>query len=640
MHKLSSRRRFGTSWSRAVTGLLLALALPTSFLFADDPTVGWLGSEPGAFSGYTFFSPLGQSNTYLIDDFGREINTWPSTHNIGVAVYLLDDGSILRTGRINGPVTMSAGGVGGVFEIIDWNGNQTWQFDYSSPLVQHHHDVEMLPNGNVLVLAWEYKSEAESIQAGRDPATMADGELWPEHIVEVQMTGPNSGDIVWSWHIWDHLVQDFDPTKDNFGVVADHPELLDIHARGDDGADWLHANGIDYNADLDQIVISMHHLDEIFVIDHSTTTAEAAGHTGGNSGRGGDILYRWGNPQNYGAGTQADQVLFGQHCPEWIPNGYVGAGNIIIFNNGVGRPAGQISTIEEIAPPLLPGGTYTFPAVGSPFAPASTVWTYTHPNPTSFYSAIISGARRLPNGNTVICDGDSGFLFEVSPTEEIVWEYVVPVSGNTPRTQGQTPGGNLTFRTQRFAPSYPAFVGRDMTPGDPIEIYPQLGDFDNDGDVDADDLARFELLFTGPGATMISVLFANAEGFYGDFDLDGDIDCDDALAFEAVWTSATPFPGVAACQVVGPEFIRGDTNQDSARDIADAIGTLGYLFQGGTVDCLVALDTNDDASVDVSDAVFMLSFLFDPAVTALPAPDVCGVDPTPDALDCANPSCP
>ena len=105
----------------------------------------------------------------------------------------------------------------------------------------------------------------------------------------------------------------------NYGVVGDHPELADFNyppsgggggggpGGGSGGTDWLHLNSVNYNAELDQIVVSVHNTGEIWVIDHSTSMAEAAGHTGGNSGRGGDILFRWGNPQAYDQGTGSEQ---------------------------------------------------------------------------------------------------------------------------------------------------------------------------------------------------------------------------------------------------------------------------------------------------------------------------------------------
>ena len=65
---------------------------------------------------------------------------------------------------------------------------------------------------------------------------------------------------------------------------------------------------------------------EFWIIDHGTTTAQAAGHTGGRRGRGGDLLYRWGNPRAYRAGTKADRKLFAQHNAHWIPKGLPGAG--------------------------------------------------------------------------------------------------------------------------------------------------------------------------------------------------------------------------------------------------------------------------------------------------------------------------
>jgi hypothetical protein len=171
------------------------------------------------------------------------------------------------------------------------------------------------------------------------------------------------------------------------------------------------------------------------VIDHSTTTAEAAGHSGGNSGKGGDLLYRWGNPRAYNAGDADDQQLFVQHDVQWIPSGYPGAGNILVFNNGGGRPDGDYSSVDEITPPVDNAGNY------NGYGPSSPVWSYTAATLTDFYAANISGAQRLSNGNTLVCDGPEAYFFEVTAAGDVVWEYD---HGNQP-----------IFRATRYQSDYP-----------------------------------------------------------------------------------------------------------------------------------------------------------------------------------------
>ena len=162
---------------------------------------------------------------------------------------------------------------------------------------------------------------AEAIAAGRNPALVTGPTFFPDHIIEVEQTGPTTGDIVWEWHVWDHLIQDFDNTKANFGDVAAHPELVDINYPATNSADWNHANSVDHDAENDWIVISANFQDEFWIVDKSTTTAEAAGHIGGDHGQGGDLLYRWGNPESYRAGTGADKQLFRQHGVKFIEPG-------------------------------------------------------------------------------------------------------------------------------------------------------------------------------------------------------------------------------------------------------------------------------------------------------------------------------
>ncbi len=266
------------------------------------------------FEGYTLFAPNNSKNTYLIDMNGTIVHSWNHSTSGGYAVYLLENGNILRTAQASNNV-FSGGGSQGYVQEVDWDGNLVWEFKYSSSTYLAHHDIEPMPNGNVLIIAWELKGASEAKAAGRKTSTT----MWPDHIIEVEKS---NSQIVWEWHAWDHLIQDYDPTKENYGVVADHPELINVNLSSGSGGpggggDWLHVNGISYNPTLDQIVISSHYISEIYVIDHSTTTSEAQEHTGGKCGKGGDLLYRWGNPENYDAtGIQYFSTI---HCPFWIP---------------------------------------------------------------------------------------------------------------------------------------------------------------------------------------------------------------------------------------------------------------------------------------------------------------------------------
>lgn len=187
--------------------------------------VGEFWSDEESFEGYTLFSPVISLKTFLINNSGDIVHEWKSGFKPALSVYLLENSNLLRTAFPGFNPRFWGGGIGGRVEIIDWNGNPLWYFKYSNDQHCLHHDVEMLPNGNILMIAWEHKSTAEAIAAGRNPHSMPMGDLWPDHIIEVEPTGSSGGNIVWEWHAWDHLIQDFDPSKNNYGVVGDHPEL-------------------------------------------------------------------------------------------------------------------------------------------------------------------------------------------------------------------------------------------------------------------------------------------------------------------------------------------------------------------------------------------------------------------------------
>ncbi len=396
--------------------LLLSTSIPlsSSQQLHQDPLP--LNFSEGQF----LYSPMWTTTTYLRHADGSLNHSWTSSYFPGIAVWWLGDGTILRTIRTGSGG--GTGGSGGGVQKVEWDGTIVWDFRYNTNGVLSHHDVKTLPNGNVLLIAWETKTRTETIAQGRNPSYVSNSGFWPDHVIEVQPTGPSSGEIVWEWHAWDHLVQDYDSSKENYGVVGDHPELIDINYATSTQLDWMHTNSVDYHAQFDQVLLSVHNFNEIWVIDHSTTTEEAAGHTGGNSGKGGDLLYRWGNQMTYDEGTTTDRKLFSQHDASWIDEGLPGEGDILIFNNGANRPGSHYSTVDQITPPVNENGEYALEP-GSAYGPETQTWSYVANPPTSFYSSFISGAWRLSSGNTLITNGETGKIFEVTPEGTTVWQY-------------------------------------------------------------------------------------------------------------------------------------------------------------------------------------------------------------------------
>jgi hypothetical protein len=452
------------------------------------PKLGLSLNDPKAFQGLTLLSPMTSTKTYLIDMQGRVVRTWESDCTPALTAYLLENGNLLRPGTTGkgkggfgpdkgdkkGPGGDKKGfggfkggfgfgpGGGGRVQEFTWDGELVWDFKFGDDNRVPHHDITPLPNGNILMIVWDRKTAREAIAAGRRPESVGT-HLLPDSLVEIKKTGKTTGEVVWEWRLWDHLIQDHDMGKANYGKVADHPELVDINYTGQDvvggivakkggldklkgigyvggpmgkgrNPDWTHFNAVAYNPELDQIVVSVHSFSEIWVIDHSTTTAEAAGHKGGRSGKGGDLLYRWGNPRTYRAGTAKDQRLFAQHSAHWIPKGLPGAGNLLVFNNGMRRPDGNYSSVDELVLPVDKSGNYARPS-GKAHGPEGPVWNYSAPKKSDFFSMLISGAQRLPNGNTLICSGVNGTVFEVTPDKKMVWKYVNPTKG------GFGPGG-------------------------------------------------------------------------------------------------------------------------------------------------------------------------------------------------------
>ena len=444
---------------------------------AQNNTVGLISYDPDlAYEGYNLIYPHNQPNVYLLNNCGEIVHMWEDSAQFrpGNTAYIQPNGNLIKTKRLAsiGGDAIWAGGGGAFIEIRNWDNDLLWSFEMNDTLNRLHHDIAVTPEGTILAIAWELKTFDEAVQAGRDTFLLPDGELWPDWVFEID---PNTDEIIWEWHAWDHLVQDFDPTKDNFGVVANNPVRLDVNFNSNNGGrDWMHCNAIDFHADLNQIIISSPFLREVYIIDHSTTTAQAAGSTGGLSGLGGDFMYRWGNPQAYDQGTDADQKLFNNHDVRWIDDfvspSHPQFGKLSVFNNQAGP---DFSTFNIFNPQWdMYSTSYLFS--NGTWEPADFDVTLTHPTPTNAYSTGLSSMQVLDNGNYLICSGRQGYAFELTPNQEIVWEYITPLIMGQPASQGDTLqlNNNLTFRMDRYPIDYEAFENRDLSPKGWIESNP------------------------------------------------------------------------------------------------------------------------------------------------------------------------
>ncbi len=364
------------------------------------------------FDGFALYNLTNQTTARLINANQQIAYTWNCPTSFSYAMALKPNGNLVRSAVNVGNQINTAAGSGKVQELNP-QGQVVWEFVYSSADYITHHDFCLMPNGNVLLLAYARKTLAELQAAGYTGGSAK----YPGRIIEIQPNG-STAQIVWQWDMWDRFIQYADPAKPNYMPIAEHPERMNINVAISGGGgpgggiDWFHENGIDYNEELDQIAFSARHLSEIFIIDHSTTTAEAAGHTGGNAGRGGDFLFRWGKPANYAvAGPQ--RIPAAVHDVKWVKGGSMD-GWISFFNNNGG--GSSTSTVDAINPDR---NGYTYPwTPGTVWGPANYGWRHT----CLAYASGQSSADIMPNGN-VFCAPSGQYLYEVNSGNQVIWQY-------------------------------------------------------------------------------------------------------------------------------------------------------------------------------------------------------------------------
>ncbi len=423
--------------------IIITLLFHFSPIFSQDPTIGLVYNSEEVSDGYTLFTPENNNVVYLINNCGGVVNNWTFQDQPNRTCYLLENGDVLRAGKE-------------FLQLNSWDDQVKWSFDVTTNELGQHHDIEPLPNGNILVIVYDRYSKEDIIIAGRNPEK-SDAEFQLDKIVELEMVGSTEARVVWEWKMYDHLIQDFDQTKANFGTVSESPGRFDINFDNNETSNFAHINGIDYNPELDQILFSARNLSEIFIIDHSTTKEEAASSSGGLSGQGGDILWRWGNPLVYKKGDATAQKLFRQHDPKWIPKGYLNEGKITVFNNRPDVDFSEGSSVHIVSPEISDN---VYLLQNETFLPEAFHWSWSG----DLLDRLVreekkSGVHALPNGNLIVCETGKGRVSEIDQAGQLVWSYINPIDGIQ---YNPSAPANGIFRGEKYVADYPAFDGRSL----------------------------------------------------------------------------------------------------------------------------------------------------------------------------------
>ena len=458
---MKSLKKLLTCLTTAVC-FLSVLGMAQAYEAATGPT-GILKYEKGkAFEGYTLFSPMiGSKTTYLMDMEGNIVHTWECEYQPGLYAELLPNGNLLRGGRVVQKLDMEAksgkklgkkdlkkyngiGGVAGIVQEIDWDGNVVWEYKMSDPGKEiHHHTFHRMPNGNTLILGFEYMTKKQALKKGRDPKNIPEKDVlhmgashdgfWNDFVREVDAKGKT----VWEWHVADHMGKGPNQLDFNYVLPKGVGEIYHTY-------DWSHFNTVSYIPKTDTIVLNSRNLSEFYFINHKT----------------GKIEYRWGNPTTHDPKAKkptwydnGDQLIWGQHCATPLKNG-----NILLFDNGSEAPESRHSRAVEMDPKT-----------------GKIVWEYHTNHTNSFSSYRQGGVQRLPNGNTLICSSHGGHVLEVTKDKKIVWEFVNPfVFGKAkcvltdedaiPYKVHENTMWNMLHRAFRYGPDYSGLAGRDLTP--------------------------------------------------------------------------------------------------------------------------------------------------------------------------------
>jgi len=240
-------------------------------------------------------------------------------------------------------------GIDNLVKIYDWDGRLVWSYELKIEKDIPHHDVIWLDNGNVLVLAQDHANRID-------------------YLLEVD----GGGQVVWEWRFLDHLDRAF-PDRD-----SRHPDPTHVNSICEIGPiPWFYAG--DRRFRPGNLRLGARTLNAILVVDRAS----------------GQIVWTF------------DRAMDRQHEAIMVPEGQIGGGQVLVFNNGLRNRFGyRRSSILAVNP-----------------IQKDVTWEY---RGRFFYSSLAGSQQSLPNGNVLITSSHGGRVFEVTPEHEMVWQWIPP----------------------------------------------------------------------------------------------------------------------------------------------------------------------------------------------------------------------
>lgn len=409
--------------------------------------------------GYVLFSPINNTRyqmrtfkdytrVYLLAQDGTIVHYWKVPGMVRLHAELLENGHLLCAVDDHlkpRPVKDLQFSVHRLLEL-DWDSNIVWEYDDCT----ESHDRCRMRNGNILVAKYlPIDPELQRKVQGGIPGTevLADGKLPKNpHILLGQIPPEEVGWAHWQYQVPEETfekycgetgtmftleLQEIDKEENivwrmNLSEALD-PEIDIILPMGSRQS-WPGLNTVEEMPD-GNILSTSYHMGTCYIWDKEKKT----------------VKWRFGNMFS---NPRQERISF-PHDPNVLPNG-----NILLFDNGryyAADPDGSINFMDPLFSRVIEIDPKT----------NEIIWEYRAENPTDFYSCYISGARRLSNGNTIICEGVTGRLFEVTMEGETVWEYISPFYSESRSRWGKM---SSVYRVMKYEPDYPGLQGKTFDP--------------------------------------------------------------------------------------------------------------------------------------------------------------------------------